>query len=199
MQSKSRQPETKRYIGKVFNILLVILILLLVFVPDTKTWFMTQLIRTGVYNARPEKTIAATSLKLDQLGLLIRDSNGVVVPAELLEGKIVFMNFWATWCPPCRAEMPSLKKLYSTFKENDDIIFLFISEDEDPEAAKQYLQTNKFDLPLYTASGQAAGSFYTGTLPTTLLFDKTGQLNYKHEGMANYNSGQFISRIRSLQ
>ena len=160
---------------------------------------MTQLIRTGMYNATPGGKPAAEVPGINELGLVFTDSRGTLVPADSLKGKVVLVNFWATWCAPCRAEMPSLNSLYKTFKDDKDIMFLFVTEDEEPADAMAYLQANKFEMPMYTPSGQPSPAFYTGTLPTTLLFDKSGGLVYKHDGMANYNTSQFISRLRGLQ
>jgi thiol-disulfide isomerase/thioredoxin len=189
----------KQHGGKVLNISLITLILLLIFVPDTKSWMMRQLIRTGLFNARPDKPPVVSESNISDLGLNFVDSAGNHLPAASLKGKIVFINFWATWCPPCRAEMPSLNKLFTEFENDKDIVFLFVSEDEDFAKAAEYLQAHEYRFPLYSISGGSGGKFYSGTLPTTLVFDKSGNLFHKHEGMANYNTNKFMSSLRALR
>lgn len=185
--------------GKVLNVSLITFILLLIFVPDAKSWMMRQLISTGLFNAQVDKHPALTASTISELGLTFVDTAGNSLSVASLEGKIVFINFWATWCPPCRAEMPSLSKLYQEFENDKDIVFLFVSEDEDLAKAIEYLKANQYQLPLYSASGGAPDNFYSGTLPTTLVFDKVGKLFHKHEGMANYNTSKFISSLKALK
>ena len=153
----------KKHSGKVLNISLIILILLLIFVPDAKSWMMRQLIRTGVFNAQLDKQPALAASDVTEFGLTFVDTNGNHLSVASLKGKVVFINFWATWCPPCRAEMPSLNKLYQEFENDKDIVFLFVSEDEELTKATEYLKAHQYHFPLYSASGGSAGTFYSGT------------------------------------
>jgi thiol-disulfide isomerase/thioredoxin len=109
---------------------------------------------------------------------------------------VVFINFWATWCPPCRAEMPSLQELYNELKDDHRIVFLFINEDEDVAKAKRYLQKEQYTMPLLTRTGNIPAAFYSGTLPTTVILNKEGQVIFKHEGIAAYNTGAFIQQLK---
>ena len=189
----------KQYGGKALNIALIILILLLIFVPDTKSWMMRQFMRTGIFNARVDKQQVASSRNINILGLTFTDMAGASFSTQSFEGKIVVINFWATWCPPCRAEMPSLNKLFKEFENDKDMAFLLVTEDEEPLKARDYLRNHNYHLPLYTASGAPGPGFYSGTLPTTLVFDKRGNLIYRHEGMANYHSENFVAALRALK
>jgi thiol-disulfide isomerase/thioredoxin len=196
---KLRSGWLKKHSGKVLNFFLITFILMLIFVPDTKSWMMRQMIRTGFFNAQPDKKTALSASNISDFGLTLADTAGNHLSAASLKGKIVFINFWATWCPPCRAEMPSLSKLYQEFENDKDFVFLFVSEDEDLSKAIEYLKTHQYQFPLYSTSGGSPGNFYSGTLPTTLVFDKGGNLFHKHEGMANYNTSKFISSLRALK
>ena len=94
--------------------------------------------------------------------------------------------------------MPSLHALYNKFKDDNRLVFLFISEDEDLTKARSYLQTNGFDLPLATSTGIIPAQIYTGTLPTTVVLDKEGKLVLKREGIAGYNTPGFIKQLKEL-
>lgn len=114
------------------------------------------------------------------------------------KGKVVMLNFFATWCPPCRAEMPSLNTLYNEFKEDDRFVFLFINEDEDRSKAVKYLKESGFTVPLVTRAGSVPGELYSGTLPTTLVLNKEGVVVLKHEGVAGYNTPRFKQQLKDL-
>ena len=115
-----------------------------------------------------------------------------------LKGKVVFINFWASWCPPCRAEMPSLDLLYKKLKDDNRFVFLFMNEDEDRNKAIRYLEKNNFKIPLYYRSGQISGEIFGGTLLTTVVINKEEEVVLKHEGMAEYNTEKFIRELKEL-
>lgn len=189
----------KKHGGKIVNVVLITLVLLLIFVPDAKSWMMRQLLWTGLFNVQVEKKVSAPDKNIRELGLTFVDSAGVNLSSDSLKGKVVFINFWATWCPPCRAEMPSLNRLVKTFENDKDVVFLFVSEDEELSKAQDYLRSHQYRLPLYSTRGDGTGNYYSGILPTTLVFDKAGNLVHKQEGMANYHTKNFISTLRELQ
>lgn len=115
-----------------------------------------------------------------------------------LKGKVVFINFWATWCPPCRAEMPTINKLYAQFKDNKDIVFLIVDADNKYAKSKAYLTKNKFDLPLYVPSGNIPYDYFSGALPTTVMINKEGEIVFHHAGSADYSDPKMIAFIKKL-
>lgn len=159
----------KNWIG---NLLFFGLLLLLLFNPSAKAWLLQQLLAVGLFKAEIKKEAPA----LNTAAFSFRNERGEVVSTSDLEGKVVFINFWATWCPPCRAEMPALQELYKQFAGDERIVFLFLSEDEDPEKAKAYWQKNGFTMPLLSSIGNVPAEIFSGTLPTTLVLNKEGKL-----------------------
>lgn len=180
---------------KAGNILVIGLLLLMIFNPNAKSWMLKQLIAVGLFKAEIKKEAAANAANLS---FDIRDENGNTISTASLKGKVVFINFWATWCPPCRAEMPSLNALYNKLKNDDNFVFLFINEDEDAGKAKRFLQSNHFSFSIKTAAGNIPDDIYSGTLPTTVVINKEGKLMMKHEGIANYNTEEFIKELKKL-
>lgn len=108
-----------------------------------------------------------------------------------LKGSVLFVNVWASWCPPCIAEMPAIAKLYSDLKHRDDIRFLLISKDQDQSKAVAFMQNRAFSMPYYFPAGRFPQQFQSSYIPSTFVISKEGRIIYKKEGIANYNSADF--------
>lgn len=112
-----------------------------------------------------------------------------------LKGKIVFINHWATWCPPCRAEMPSLHNLYKDYADKIEFIFLTT----DPKTAiDKYYTANDFSFPTYMVSSAIPQQINTASLPTTVILDKEGKVFLKELGAADWNSGKVRKMLDEL-
>lgn len=199
--SRNGQPASKKkaqhFIRKHgFSILMGLLILILFVSPEAKSWTIRQLMRTGFYNVDIEKESAV--LQQMETGFDFEDEKGNVQNTSSLKGKVVFINFWASWCPPCRAEFPSIETLYSKLKNDNNIFFLMINEDEDRAAGQAYLQKKGYITPMFKIKSALPANIYNGTLPTTLVLDKEGKVVFRHEGFANYASDEFINQINTL-
>lgn len=98
-------------------------------------------------------------------------------------GRVVVVNFWATWCPPCRAEIPGFISLQNEFQD-EDVLFVGISLDEDgAEAVRPYAANREINYPILLDGHGVARSFGgVGVLPTTLLIDRGGHIRFRHEG-----------------
>ena len=191
------QKINKRLLRKAGNVLFFGLLLLLLFHPDAKAWVLRQFMAAGLFRPSIEKQ-DATNPASEAASFSFRDEKGNIISTAGLKGKVVFMNFWATWCPPCRAEMPALNDLYKQFSNESGIVFLFLNEDSDPAKASAYLRKNGFDMPLSTTAGRVPPAIYSGTLPTTVILDKEGNMVYRNEGLARYNSRAFILQLKAL-
>lgn len=186
--------NTRTVFNKVTNVVFFAALLLLLFSTDAKSWVLKQLVSVGLYNARIEPTGDAAVAK----PFRFTDDRGNNISTADLRGKVIFVNFWASWCPPCRAEMPALNKLYQQMKNEDNLVFLFLNEDENLSKAKEYLKKEKFDLPLFTAQSGIPPEIYSGTLPTTVIIDKEGRIVMKEEGMADYDNTAFLGQLKAL-
>jgi len=178
------------------SVLLIGFLVIIVFVPDAKSFLLQQLVSVGLFKAEIKKN-EANNLP-ETASFSFTNSAGITTATAGLKGKVVFINFWASWCPPCRAEMPSLNELYKKLQNDDRFVFLFISEDEDKSNAIKYLEKNHFAIPLYTRSGAIPNEIFSGTLPTTVIINKDGKVVLKHEGLAGYNTESFIRQLKDL-
>ncbi len=114
------------------------------------------------------------------------------------ENKVVFMNFWATWCPPCIAEMPDINDLYQSM-EKDGIAFVLISLDDDFEKAKIFVKKKGFDFPIYQLASPLPKVYESTAIPTTYILSPEGEVVVSKSGMAKYNTRKFKSFLRALQ
>ena len=113
------------------------------------------------------------------------------------KGKVIFINLWASWCPPCVAEMPSINDLYQSIKE-DSIVFLMISLDQDRNKALDYVKGKEFNFPVYFPAKSLPLQFQSETIPTTFVLDKSGNIAVEEKGLANYDNEEFRDFLRLL-
>ena len=133
---------------------------------------------------------------ISSLNLSLRAiSNGSDFNLKDQKGKVILINYWATWCPPCRGEMPSLQSLYNDYQ--DKIIFAFITDDEKIKVDKFYAENN-YELPTYNMMANPSPEISTRTLPTTFIIDKNGKLALKEVGTSNWNSGSVRNMLDAL-
>ena len=128
----------------------------------------------------------------------ITDRGGQTVSFEDFRGKVVFLNFWATWCPPCIAEMPDIHRLYEATAAHPDIEFVMISLDDDFSKATAFADRKDFRFPLYRLASPLTPAFQSNSIPTTFLLDKRGRIISRKAGMAKYNTDSFRSLMMSL-
>jgi len=178
------------------NILFYAAIIIFIFSPTAKSWVLKQVVSTGLLKVEIKKDPDRNLV--EAVPFSFTDATGKSFFTADLKGKVVFINFWASWCPPCRAEMPSLENLYQKFKGDERVVFLFMNEDNDRNKAIEYLRKNQFTIPFFYAPGDVSNDIFSGTLPTTVVLDKEGKIVLKHQGMAGYNSDDFIKQLKEL-
>ena len=112
--------------------------------------------------------------------------DGRQIRLEQLRGKVVVVNFWATWCPYCRHEMPDMERFYRDYRERGFEI-LALSQDDAPEPVRQFLAREGYHFPVAMAeAGQAAALGGVSRLPTSFIIDKQGRVRHKISGQVHY-------------
>ncbi len=162
-----------------------------------------QLIRTaGHATAAPElgdESLDFPTLPIqaqDLLGWSVTDLTGKEMPMAEMKGKVIFLNFWATWCGPCRAEMPSLQRLYDKLKARD-MNFLFVSNEE-PDVVKKFIEEGKYSFPVYVVKGKRPRQLSPGGIPTTYIFSPDGELAFDHTGSAAWDTAKTVDFLTAL-
>lgn len=111
--------------------------------------------------------------------------DGTVLKSSELRGSVVVLDFWATWCAPCRQEFPQLEKLYRRYRANPNVRFLAIDvnrEDETPEKARAFIKKAGYTIPIAYDSNEVVTRLKAQGYPHLLLLDKTGHLRLEHVG-----------------
>ncbi len=111
------------------------------------------------------------------------------------KGNVILINYWATWCPPCIGEMPSLQNLYNDYK--DKVTFVFLTSDKKEKVTKFY-NDNNYNLPTYNMISIPSAEINTRSLPTTFIIDKNGKIAYKDTGASNWNSASVRNMLDDL-
>ena len=177
------------------NTFLLALIVVVLFVPAAKAVMIRGLLKIGFLNPTIEpKAVPAT---IDLGDIKFKDAKGKIISLADGKGKVIFLNFWATWCPPCLAEMPSVNRFYEQFK-NEDVIFIMVDADGDFAKSQAYMDRKAYQLPVYAFASDIPKSIFKGSLPTTLVFDKKGRISFQGEGAANYASKKFTDFVKVL-
>src|SRR5690554_984989 len=125
------------------------------------------------------------------------NSKGEKVSMEQFRGKVIFINLWATWCPPCVAEMPSINKMYNAI-DKDKVEVLMISFDRKFEKAIDYKKRNNFDFEVYAPIAAMPRMYESQSIPTTYVINSKGELVFTHKGMADYDRQDFKDFLKSL-
>ena len=127
----------------------------------------------------------------------LMDFKGNETSLQSLKGKTIFLNFWATWCSPCVAEMPDIQSLYHDIR-NDNIAFVLVSMDQNRDKAFNFIERKKFDLPVYSPRSAIPSIYQSGSIPTTFVISPDGRVVSKHVGMAKYNTSRFKNFLLGL-
>ena len=144
-----------------------------------------------------EPNDAALAGKPAPLNFTLKDMNGIDVKLASFKGKVIVLNFWATWCGPCRVEIPYLIELQRQYGE--DLVVLGVSVDDPAEKLKPYAVEMKINYPLLVGNGRqdfqdAYGPFWG--IPVTVFVSRDGLIHKKHSGIASKE--QFEHEITSL-
>tara|TARA_R110002051_G_scaffold324755_1_gene423463 strand:- start:6092 stop:6658 length:567 start_codon:yes stop_codon:yes gene_type:complete len=128
---------------------------------------------------------AELQVPLDSYKWELKDTEMESFNFETQKGKVVLVNFWATWCPPCIAEMPSMQELYNDY--GDRVTFMFVTNEEEQKVL-DFLKRKNYDLPVYFPQSKEPKVLSSKVLPTTYVINKMGKIKVAETGAADWNS-----------
>ena len=145
----------------------------------------------------PLVTVATSRAQVEGLDLsgTFYDSAGGEVLLTEDKGRVMFLNFWATWCSPCRAEMPAMAELYERFEQ--DGLSMFAVTEEPIEHVQRYLSNRRYPFTiLHDTNGELTKRFKVRGLPTTFILDRKRQVLYSQMGGASWDAPTVIDLFR---
>jgi cytochrome c biogenesis protein CcmG/thiol:disulfide interchange protein DsbE len=121
------------------------------------------------------------------------------VELSSLRGKVVFLNVWATWCPPCRTEMPSIQALYRDFQKDQDFVTLAVSEDTDVKQVQNYVKKNNFGFRVLLDPRNDVGESYgVNGLPESFVIGRDGRIVAHHIGPYDWANPDIREALQDL-
>jgi thiol-disulfide isomerase/thioredoxin len=159
------------------------------------SWGQQVALQSGFVNA----TANDNSKEPFDYNFTIKDLGGKKIPFKDFQGKVVFLNLWATWCGPCRSEMPTIQKLYEGI-DKDKVLFVMLSLDKESqvERVSNYVKSREYSFPVYMPSGYLGEQLQVPSIPTTFIISKEGIIALKEVGMKNYNTAKFKKYLEEL-
>jgi len=113
------------------------------------------------------------------------------------KGKVIFLNLWATWCPPCVGEMPSIQSLYERFKDNDKVAIILVSNDKQ-EKVRKFMSDKGYSMPVYLGRTATPKLLSSRSIPTSFLVSPEGKVVMKETGAHNWGGDKMAGIIKGL-
>lgn len=127
----------------------------------------------------------------------LKDQYGVVHSLENYKGKVIFLNFWATWCPPCKKEMPDIENIYKEYGENKkDVVILGVNSEKENEV-KKFLKDKGYTFPtVIDENSEVMRKYFIQAFPTSFVIDKEGNVyGYVMGGLTKEQIKQIIEEV----
>ncbi|MFS4454572.1 redoxin family protein [Maribacter sp. 2304DJ31-5] len=169
---------------KVGDVLFVIFVALLI-IPQTRTPIQVAINSVKVQLFTPSALDMEDRTQLEPFTYRLTSLKGTPSPVEIGRGEVTFLSYWATWCPPCIAELPSIQKLYADY--GDKINFVLITN-ENPKIIQEFLEEKQYDIPVVLPQMETPKVLSERSIPTNYIIDKAGQIIVKEQGAADWNS-----------
>lgn len=130
--------------------------------------------------------IACVSLSCAEVSydFTLQDLEGKPISLSDYKGKVVFIDFWATWCPPCRLSIPYVEKLYEQYKDNEDFVVLGINLEESKEDITKFMKKQKMNYPILLSDKKVISNYKITSIPRFFLIDRNGEIYNKYVGFA---------------
>jgi thiol-disulfide isomerase/thioredoxin len=152
------------------------------------------LLETGLMDIDADET------KLEEdfnYNFTIKTNAGDTIDMNQFKGKVIFLNLWATWCGPCRAEMPSIQNLYNKVNK-DKVVFIMLDWFEEPGKVSKFITEKEYKFPVYLTNGDVTSQLNVPSIPTTFVINPEGKIVTKKSGTANYDTDKFKTFLESI-
>lgn len=185
MNFLKKQWETfkqKSLFGKLTDIGFYLFLVMLI-IPDGRLLIQRGILETGLFGSTDRNESLQLSEEVADWQLVAL--NGDHVTFEEVNKKPVFLNFWATWCPPCKAEMPSIQATYEEVGERINVVLV---SSESPEKVSAFMEKSGYTFPVYTLGTGIPEDLKSRSLPTTFVITQEGIVVHRSEGMRKWDA-----------
>jgi thiol-disulfide isomerase/thioredoxin len=176
---------------KISTDFLFYLLIIFLLIPSTRN----LLIRATLFRPKLVTENSAMIMKPEEYRLILEDIKGNTLDLTDYSKETIFISFWATWCPPCRAEMPSIQRLYNLYNGK---MKMFLITNEEKTKVKSYLREFGYELPVYFQKSPAIGTLDVNSLPTSFLISSKGEILVHKKGAANWDSMDFKKKLENI-
>ena len=175
---------------KISDIIFVVFIVLLL-IPQTRTPIQVAVNKLKVAIWSPTVEDAEDQNQVTPFQYTVVDMEGEAKTISVGKGEVTFISYWATWCPPCIAELPGIQDLYAYY--GDKVNFMLLTQ-EAPEKVQRFITKKGYELPIYFPQMQAPEVLQENSIPTNYVIDGKGNIIIKETGAADWNS----KKVRTL-
>lgn len=184
----------KKKKNKIYNIIGIIVIAVML-IPQTREPIQVFLHKGLSFFNKSTVIDKAVRKDISNFNWKLRSSTNDVLDFNSTKGKVVLINFWATWCPPCIAEMPSLQDLYNDY--NERVVFLFVTND-DFETVNKFKIKKDFNFEFYQSISNVPEELKTQSIPRTFIISKSGEIVVDESGAVDWNTDTVRSQLDEL-
>lgn len=188
--------KTKSRWSKFSDLFFIVFIIALLF-PSGRMAVGSGINRIKAIFTQPSIENNRELIPADDYNWELNDIKGKPINLNQSKGKVLFINSWATWCPPCVGEMPEIQKLYDKFKDNKNIDFYLITN-ESVTKMKNFVERKGYNFPVYQSTGSTPISFRSKSIPTTFVINKSNEIVIKKTGAANWGGEKMIEIVNEL-
>ncbi len=190
--------KKKSVFGKISDLIFIVFIVAL-FIPGSRlaiSGFINS-VKAKIIEPSIEKVSEERTVNFNEINWQLTNLEGSAVNFKDFKGKVIFLNFWATWCGPCIGEMPGIQKLYDKYKDNENIEFVIVSN-ENFSTVNSFIKKKGFTFTVYTSQYKNPEIFSSNSIPVTYIISKIGKIKVKETGAVNWGGKKTEGIINDL-
>ncbi|MDA3810891.1 MAG: TlpA family protein disulfide reductase [Spirochaetaceae bacterium] len=188
--------KKKKRLDKITDILFYLFIVALL-LPGSRNAIIIEVKRLTAFSPNEIRAEQRQTIEESEFYWEMETLTGVSVNLIDYTGKTIFLNEWATWCPPCIAEMPSIQKLYDQLNDDENVVFLMVTN-EKKSVVEEFINKNFYTFPVLLSRSNTPEAFYSPSIPTTFLVSPEGEIVLKEVGSKKWHGDNTVQLIRSF-
>jgi thiol-disulfide isomerase/thioredoxin len=189
--------KSKKLFDKISDFVFIILLLALL-VPQSRTALIVGVKRLTAFSPGIIKNDERQQLQEMDYYWELDSLSGESLNLVDFAGKTLFINQWATWCPPCIAEMPSIDKLFLQLKNDADVVFIIVTNEKIP-VVREFMNEHDYSFSVFFARSKTPDALYSPSIPTTFVISPDGEIVLKEVGAKKWHGEETVKFIQSLK